>query len=95
MSPSSREIEGPQQPQPSYGVVCPGRSVKVRNTKSGEEQSLSILGPWDTDRGDDVVSYRAPLAAGLLGHRVGEKATVNLPTGEAELEVLEVDEITI
>lgn len=90
-----RKVEIIEEAIRPEGVVCPGRAVRVRNTKSGEEQNLAILGPWDTDRGDDVVSYRAPLAAGLLGHRVGEKATVNLPTGEAELEVLEVSELSI
>ena len=74
------------------GVVCPGSRVKVKNLATGEENSFAILGPWDTDMSDDVISYRAPLAAGLLGHRAGEEAVAILPTGEAKFQVLEVSE---
>ena len=74
------------------GVVCPGSFVRVINLTTNEENSFTILGPWDTDAGDDVISYRAPLAAALLGHRLGEEATAVLPTGEAKLKVLEVRE---
>ncbi len=77
------------------GVVCPGSFVRVKNVATGEENSFTILGPWDTDAGSDVISYRAPLAAGLLGHRLGEIATADLPTGTASLEVLEVREAQI
>lgn len=74
------------------GVVCPGCHVKVRNIDTNEESSFTILGPWDTDMGDDVISYRAPLAAGLLGCRQGEEATADLPSGEARLLILDVAE---
>jgi transcription elongation factor GreA len=73
-------------------MVCPGCFVRVKNLDSGEESQFTILGPWDTDQGDDVISYRAPLAAGLLGRRQGEEAIADLPSGEARLEVLEVRE---
>lgn len=74
------------------GVVCPGSFVKVKNLTTGEENSFSILGPWDTNDTEEIVSYRAPLAACLLGHRAGEETTATLPTGEEQLKVLEVGE---
>ena len=46
----------------SEETVSPGTTVRYR--EGGAEHEITILGPWDTDEGD-VVSYRAPLAAGL------------------------------
>ncbi|MEM7518518.1 MAG: GreA/GreB family elongation factor, partial [Planctomycetota bacterium] len=77
------------------GVVAPGSRVRYKSVKGGEENTISILGPWDTNFGDDIVSYRAPLAAGLLGLTSGETATLELPGGNQEVEVLEVLEAAL
>jgi transcription elongation factor GreA len=69
-------------------VVCPGSFVRYRETKSQAEHEIAILGPWDTDQDEHVVSYRAPLAAGLLGRRPGEHARITLPSGELDVEIL-------
>ena len=72
-------------------TVCPGTEVVYRDSDGSEHQIL-ILGPWDSDRPDhQVVSYRAPLAMGLLGLHPGESGTVTLPGGEIEVEVVRVE----
>ena len=68
-------------------TVCPGTFVRYRDLESASEHEIEILGPWDTER-EHVVSYRAPLAAGLLGRRPGDRARIKLPSGEMEVEVL-------
>jgi len=68
-------------------TVCPGTFVRYRDIDSASEYEIAILGPWDTDR-EHVVSYRAPLAAGLLGRHPGDRARIKLPSGEVEVEVL-------
>jgi transcription elongation GreA/GreB family factor len=50
-----------------------------------------LLGPWDEGGGDEVVSYLSPLAEGLLGTKVGEEVTVELPDGPVTWMVLEVE----
>jgi transcription elongation GreA/GreB family factor len=69
------------------GLVCPG--TRVHYEQGGEQRSIRILGPWD--EGDDVVSYRAPLAAGMLGAREGETVTLTLPSGSVEVTVRRVE----
>lgn len=71
------------------GVVCPGTMVRYRDAGSGEEHRIVLLGPWDTDR-PGAVFYRAPLPAGMLGKRPGQKASIELPQGRAEVEILDV-----
>jgi transcription elongation factor GreA len=72
-------------------TVSPGTTVRYRDVGSGEESTVVILGPWDMDRDERVVSYRAPLAQGLLGMHTGEKRTITLPSGPIEVELLAVE----
>jgi len=72
-------------------TVCPGTRVRYRELASGEELTITILGPWDMDRAEDVVSYRAPLAQGLLGSHSGEQSRLHLPSGEVEVEVIAIE----
>lgn len=69
------------------GVVSPG--TKVTYEQDGETKKLTIMGPWDI--GDGVVSYRAPVAEGMLGCKAGEKAVLELPSGDVDVTVLTVE----
>ena len=42
-----------------------------------------------------VISYRSPIAQGLLGMKAGSKPTLRLPSGTIEVEVLEVTTIPL
>lgn len=77
------------------GVVSPGTKVRYREIGSGDEISVTLLGPWDGERGEDVVSYRAPLAQGLLGLERGGVRTIELPGGTIEVEVLEIEPVAV
>ena len=74
-------------------TVCPGTRVTYKETETSSELTVLILGPWDHEKVLDtqVISYRAPLAQGLLGLSSGEKATVKLPGGEVDLEVVGIE----
>ena len=72
------------------GVVAPGTSVTF--TQDGQAaKTVRILGPWDV--GPDVMSYRAPLAAGMLGAKAGETVQVTLPSGVASVKVVAVEPV--
>ncbi|MCB9898991.1 MAG: GreA/GreB family elongation factor [Planctomycetes bacterium] len=68
------------------GVVSPG--TRVTYERDGEKHTVTILGPWDV--GEGLVSYRAPIAAGMLGAKAGETATLELPDGAVKVMVTEV-----
>ncbi len=69
-------------------TVAPGTIVRYRELPAGGEHEVVLLGPWDDEQG--AVSYRAPLAAGMLGLHPGDRAVVDLPAGTLDLEVLGV-----
>jgi transcription elongation GreA/GreB family factor len=71
------------------GIVAPGCLVKLRES-DGSLREVLLLGPWDI--GDDrIVSYRSPLAEGILGTPVGEEVTVDLPDGRRVWTIESVD----
>ena len=75
-------------------TAAPGTTVCYMNVESGEKNTVSILGPWDQS-GDQVISYRAPLAAGLLGLHSGGEGTLDLPSGKVPIKVLTIEQIPL
>lgn len=71
------------------GVVSPGTRVRYRDLADRREHTIELLGPWDIER-EGQISYLSPIGQGLLGCRVGDSATLELPSGSREVEVLEV-----
>ena len=56
-------------PSDSVGV---GTIVNLVNENGGETQTYSILGAWDSDPDNYVISYVTPLGQSLLSKKVGE-----------------------
>jgi len=51
----------------SFGTI-----VTLSNEISGEPESYTILGPWESDPERNVISYLSPLGKKLLNHKAGE-----------------------
>jgi transcription elongation factor GreB len=66
-----------------------GASIRV-GTADGHTRDFQIVGVDETDPGAGRIGFGAPLARALLGHRVGERITVQTPHGEEELAILGV-----
>jgi transcription elongation GreA/GreB family factor len=49
-----------------------GTRIRLEATGPGAARELTILGPWDSDPANGVVSYLAPAVQVLLGKRPGE-----------------------
>ena len=66
----------------TLGLCFIGTIVDLR-ADNGETETFTILGAWDTDPENGILSYLAPYAMALRGKKVGEKA--KLSTGEMEI----------
>ncbi len=64
-------------------------TVTVEN-EDGEVKTYSIVGTDETDSKKNWISWKSPIARSLLGKSVGDYVTVYTPSGEVELEILEV-----
>jgi transcription elongation factor GreA len=64
--------------------------VKIRNTKTEQIMSYMIVSESEANFKEGKLSVTTPIAKGLLGKKVGQKATVSVPSGVMEFEVLEI-----
>lgn len=65
-------------------------TVRLRNTKTGAEMRYKLVAPVEADMRSGKISVESPVGKGLLGHSVGDIATVEVPAGKIEFEVLEI-----
>jgi transcription elongation GreA/GreB family factor len=66
--------------------VSIGTTVTLREVKNGQIDVYSILGAWDTDPDNGVISYQSALAKALLGRKVGDQ--VDAPTEHGDRAVV-------
>ena len=64
--------------------------VKIKNTKSNQIMTYLIVSESEANLKEGKLSVTTPIARGLLGKKVGEKAAVQVPSGAMEFEVLEI-----
>ena len=64
--------------------------VKIRNTKSNQIMTYLIVYESEANLKEGKLSVTTPIAKGLLGKKVGEKATVQVPSGVMEFEVMDI-----
>jgi transcription elongation factor GreA len=65
-----------------------GSIVGLKQGSSGKKQTYTILGAWDGDPDNDVLSYKTPLAQALLGKEPGATVTTKIGGNEENWEVL-------
>ena len=67
-----------------------GASVTVSDHE-GNERSYRIVGVDESDPAKGKISWISPIAKALISARVGDSVTLELPSGNAELEILEIE----
>ena len=60
-------------------VISFGNTVTLTNNTSGKDETYTILGPWESDPENKIISYMSPLGNAFLEKKVGEsfKVTIN------------------
>ncbi|MBC3786588.1 transcription elongation factor GreA [Spirosoma utsteinense] len=64
--------------------------VKIKNVKSGAEMLYTLVSEEEADLKAGRISVGSPIGKGLLGKRVGDKATITVPAGVLEFEVVDI-----
>ena len=72
----------------NIGIGC---LVALKESSNGQQHHYAILGAWDSDPENDILSYKTPLAQQLLGKQKGETATTNIGGNEAEWTILNIE----
>ena len=72
------------------GEVVFGATVVVKDLKYNEEEVYVLVGAGEEDFDTGRINVASPLAQGLLGKRVGETVSIQVPAGTMRMEILEV-----
>jgi transcription elongation factor GreA len=71
------------------GIVQAGSVVKVKD-EFGEE-TYTIVGPAEVDVARGRISMESPVGKALIGHKVGDKVSVQTPSGSRTVKIVKID----
>ncbi len=67
-----------------------GVTVVVKDLDFGDTEEFTLVGAGEEDYDSGKILITSPLAQGLLGKKVGEKAEIEVPAGTNHFEILEL-----
>ena len=65
-------------------------TVEVKNIANGVKMKYTLVAQSEADLKSGKISVDSPIGKGLLGKKVGEIATISVPSGKIELEILSI-----
>ena len=64
--------------------------VKIKNVQNGAIMTYQLVSETEADLKSGKISVKSPIAQGLLGKSVGDKAEIAVPAGKIEFEIVEI-----
>lgn len=64
--------------------------VEMKNVKTGMTMTYTIVSESEANLRENKISVATPIAQGLLGKKVGDIATIKIPQGVIELEIVKI-----
>jgi transcription elongation factor GreA len=64
--------------------------VEMKNVKTGMTMTYTLVSEGEANLSENKISVQTPIAQGLLGKRVGDIASIRIPQGVIELEVVSI-----
>ncbi len=68
-----------------------GATILVKDLDFGDEETFILVGAGEEDYDVGKILFTSPLAQGLVGKKVGEKVTIDVPAGKVKFEILEIN----
>ena len=67
-----------------------GSRITVKDVVTGDEETYQVVGSQEADPMNGKISEESPFGRALLGHREGEKVTVESPSGPIHYEIKKI-----
>jgi len=68
-----------------------GTTVILQNNTTGEKEEYTILGPWESDPDNKIISYMSPFGNAILNGKVGEKINFTINERDFEFTVVSIE----
>ncbi len=65
--------------------------VKIKNLKVNRELEYMIVSESEASVKEKKISVDSPIGKGLLGKKIGDIVTINIPAGEMSFEILDIN----
>ncbi len=69
--------------------VAVGSKVKIK--VGSNERDYTIVGPQEVSPAKGFISNESPIGSSLLGHKVGDKVTVEVPAGKQVYQIMGIE----
>ena len=73
------------------GEVIIGMKVTIRDLSDNEDYEYTLVGAEEADPLLGKISVHAPIAQGLLGHKVNQDVMIDLPGGKSKFKILKIE----
>ncbi|HEY5313869.1 MAG TPA: transcription elongation factor GreA [Pirellulales bacterium] len=70
--------------------VAFGCTVVVKDLDFGDQEEFTLVGAGDEDYDAGKILITSPLAQGLVGKKVGQRAEIDVPAGKMKFEIVEI-----
>ena len=67
-----------------------GSQIKVRDLDTEEEWEFTMVGSFEANPEEDLISNESPIGEALFGHKVGDQVEIIIPAGNVRYEVLSI-----
>jgi transcription elongation factor GreA len=73
------------------GEVIIGMKVQIQDVSDKETYEYTLVGGEESDPTVGKISVHAPIAQGLLGHKINEIVEIDLPVGKTKFKILKIE----
>ena len=63
----------------------------MKEGSTNQTRKYSILGAWDSDPDNDILSYKTPLAQSIIGKKVNDTVSTNIDGNEEQWTILTIE----
>ncbi|GHV83151.1 transcription elongation factor GreA [Spirochaetia bacterium] len=74
----------------SFGTI-----VTLANESTGADEIYTLLGPWESDPDNKVISYMSPFGAAIFNKRIGDKFEFSMNEGKTNYTVKEINKAVL
>ena len=71
-------------------IIVFGAKVRVKDLDMAEIEIFHLVGPGEEDYNSNKILTNSPIGQGLLGKKVGDVVSIQVPMGTIRFEVLEI-----
>ncbi len=68
-----------------------GTTVILKNSSTEEKEEFTILGPWESDPDNKIISYMSPFGNAILNGKVGEKLNFTINERDFDYTVISIE----